>query len=154
MKLRNIRVSKLLAEKVWSTLRSEKIHLQELVTDDVQPALVEYLTSFSGLRRLRLISTSLYRTPSWVFNQLAIRFYEQGLENHIRFLESLDVHVSYEGKWFFGSHCFSVIKKGTHLTFLELSIDSEDILRGTEDVRDDTESLSPARENAMVRLST
>ena len=45
----------LLAQKIWSTLRSEKIHLQELVTDDAQPALVEYLTSFSGLRRLRLI---------------------------------------------------------------------------------------------------
>ena len=147
MKLRNIRVP---AEKIWSTLRSEKSHLQELATDDVQPALVEYLTSFSGLRRLRLISTSLYRTPSWVFNQLTIRFYGQGLENHISFLESLNVHVSYEGKWCFGSHCFSVIKKGTHLTFLELSIDSEDIPRGKEEVRDDTESLSPTRENAIV----
>ncbi|EDR03571.1 uncharacterized protein LACBIDRAFT_307044 [Laccaria bicolor S238N-H82] len=38
------------AQKIWSTLRSEKIHLQELVTDNAQPALVEYLTSFSGLK--------------------------------------------------------------------------------------------------------
>ena len=91
-----------------------------------------------------------------MFNQLAIRFYEQVLENHISFLDSLNVHVSYEGKWCFGRHCFSVINKGTHLTFLELSIDSEDIediLRGKEEVRDDAESLSPARENAMVCLS-
>ena len=153
MKLRNIRVPVIQAEKIWSTLRSEKIHLQKPATDDVQPALVEYLTSFSGLRRLRLISTSLYRTPPWVFNQLAIRFYGQGLENYISFLESLNVHVSYEGKWRFGRHCFTVIKKGTHLTLLELSIDSEDILRGKEEVRDDAESLSPARENAMVCLS-
>ena len=89
-------------------------------------------------------------------NQLAIRVYEQGLENHISFLESLNVHVSYEGKWYFGSHFFNVIKKleGTHLTLLELSIDSEDILRGKEEVRDDAESLSPTRENPIVRLST
>ena len=137
------------AEKIWSTLRSEKIHLQELVTDEAQPALVEYLTSFSGLRRLRLIWTSSY---SAVSNQLAIHFYEQGLENHISSLESLQVRSSYEGKWCFGNHCSNVIKKGTRLTLLELSINSEDI-RGAEEVRDDAESPSPTRKNAIVRLS-
>jgi len=143
----------LLAEKIWSTLRSEKIHLQELVTDEAQPALVEYLTSFSGLRRLRLTWTSSYRTPPEVYNQLAVHFYEQGLENHISFLESLEVRSSYEGKWCFGNHCSNVIKKGTRLTLFELSINSEDIPRGEQEVRDYAESLSPTRENAIVRLS-
>ncbi|EDR02862.1 uncharacterized protein LACBIDRAFT_332053 [Laccaria bicolor S238N-H82] len=141
-----------LAQKIWSTLRSEKIHLQELVTDDVQPALVEYLTSFSGLRRLRLIWTSSYRTPLLVSNQLAIRFYEQGLDNHISFLESLQVRSSYEGKWCFGNHCSNVIKRGTRLTLLKLSINSEDIPRGEEEVRDYAESPSPIRENAIWSL--
>ena len=99
-----------LAQRIWSTLQSEKIHLQELVTDDAQPALVEYLTSFSGLRRLRLIGTSSHFIPPRVSDQLAIRFYEHGLENHISFLESLEVHSSYEGKWCFGNHCSNVIK--------------------------------------------
>jgi hypothetical protein len=141
------------AQKIWSTLQSEKIHLQELVTDDAQPALIEYLTSFSGLRRLRLTWTSSYRTPPWVYNRLAIHFYEQGLPNHISFLESLEVRSSYEGKWCFGNHCSNVIKKGTRLTLLELSINSEDIPRGEEEVRDYAKSLSPTRENAIVRLS-
>jgi hypothetical protein len=143
----------LLAQKIWSTLRSEKIHLQELVTDDAQPALVEYLTSFSGLRRLRLIRTSSYRTHPQVYNRLAIHFYEQGLENHISFLESLEVRSSYEGKWCFGNHCSNVIKKGTRLTLLELSINSGDISRGEKAVRSCAKSLSPTRENAIVRLS-
>ena len=142
-----------LAQKIWSTLRSEKIHLQELVTDNVQPALVGYLTSFSGLRRLRLIWTSSHLIPPWMSNQHAIHFYEQGLENHISFLESLQVHSSYEGKWCFGNHCSNVIKKGTRLTLLELSIDSQDIPRGEVEVHDYAKSLSPTRENAIVRLS-
>ena len=137
--------------QVWSTLRSEKIHLQELVTDDAQPALVEYLTSFSGLRRLRLTRTSSYRTSPRVSNQLAIHFYEQGLENHISFLEFLEVRSSYEGKWCFGDHCSNIIKKGTRLTLLELSINSEDIPKGEKKVRD--HAKSPTRENAIVRLS-
>ena len=142
-----------LAQRIWSTLQSEKIHLQELVTDDAQPALVEYLTSFSGLRRLRLIWTSSHLIPPWMSNQHAIHFYEQGLENHISFLESLEVHSSYEGKWCFGKHCSNVVKKGTRLTLLELSIDSEDIPRGEAEVRKYAESLSPTRDNAIVRPS-
>ena len=143
----------LLAQKVWSTLRSEKIHLQELVTDDAQPALIEYLTSFSGLRRLRLTRTSSYRTPPRVSNQLAIHFYEQGLENHISSLESLEVRSSYEGKWCFGNHCSNIIKKATRLTLLELSINSEDIPRGEKKVQGYAKSLSPTTDNAIVRLS-
>ncbi|KIJ90594.1 hypothetical protein K443DRAFT_15081 [Laccaria amethystina LaAM-08-1] len=54
-----------------------------------------------------------------------------GLENHVSFLESLEV-----------------IKKGVHLTLLELSINSEGIK-----VRDDAESPPPTRENAIIRLS-
>jgi hypothetical protein len=145
--------SESLVPEIWSTLRLEKIHLQELITDDAQPALVEYLKSFSGLRRLRLIRTSSESTPPWVYNRLAIHFYEQGLENHISFLDSLEVRSSYEGKWCFGNHCSNVIKKGTRLTLLDLSVNSEDIPRGEEEVRDYAESLPPTRENAIVRLS-
>ncbi|EDR02835.1 uncharacterized protein LACBIDRAFT_295356 [Laccaria bicolor S238N-H82] len=139
-----------LAQKIWSTLQSEKIYLQELVTDDAQPALVEYLTSFSGLRHLRLISTSSHFTPPWVSNQLAIRYYEQGLENHISFLESLEVRSTYEGKWCFGNHCSNLIKKGTRLTLLELSINSRDIPGGEEEIRHYAES--PTRQNAIWSL--
>lgn len=142
-----------LAEKIWSILRSEEIHFQELVTDDAQPALIEYLTSFSGLRRLGLIRTSSCLTPSWVSNRLAIQFCEQGLENHISFLESLEVRSRYEGKWCFGNHCSNVIKQGTRLTLLQLSINSQDIPREEEEVCDYAESLSPTKENAIVRLS-
>ncbi|EDR03570.1 uncharacterized protein LACBIDRAFT_331353 [Laccaria bicolor S238N-H82] len=149
-----------LAQKIWSTLRSEKIHLQELVTDNAQPALVEYLTSFSGLRRLRLTRTSSYHTPqqvsnqlaTQVSNQLAIHFYEQGLENHISFLEALEVHSSYEGMWCFGKHCSNIIKKATRLSLLELSINSEDIPRGEEKVHAYAKSQSPTKENAIGEL--
>ncbi|KIK03195.1 hypothetical protein K443DRAFT_5612 [Laccaria amethystina LaAM-08-1] len=44
----------------WLSLQLENVHLQEIVTDDVQLALIEYLTSFSGLRRLRLTQASRF----------------------------------------------------------------------------------------------
>ena len=134
---------------VWSVLRLEKIHLQEIVTDDVRLPLIEYLTSFSGLRRLRLIEAS-YLTKPLVSNQLAIKFYERALRNHVHSLDSLDIDVSYEGNWCFASHCSGVIKNCTRLTLLKLSINSEDMA----EEKDDEDDSSASGDNVIVGVPT
>jgi hypothetical protein len=125
---------------VWSSLRVENIHLQEIVTDDVRLALIEYLTSFSGLRRLRLTQASWYRMTPLESDQLAIKFYGRALPNHVHSLESLEINASYEGNWSFASHCSSILKQCACLTSLKLSINSKDIEEEKdEDDNDDDE---------------
>lgn len=124
---------------VWSSLRLENIHLQDIVTDDIQLALIEYLTSFSGLRRLRLTQASRYTMSPLASDQLAIMFYERALQNHVHSLESLEIDANYEGKWCFANHCSGIIKQCACLTSLKLSIDSKDIGEEDEDTEDDDE---------------
>jgi hypothetical protein len=114
------------SKNVWLSLRLENIHLQEIVTDDVQLALIEYLTSFSGLQRLRLTQASLFLSPL-ASDQVAIEFYERALHNHVHSLESLEIDAGYEGNWCFASHCSGIIKQCAYLTSLKLSINSKDI---------------------------
>ena len=137
------------SENVWSVLRLEKIHLQEIVTDDVRLPLIEYLTSFSGLRRLRLIEAS-YLTKPLVSDQLAIKFYERALRNHVHSLDSLDIDVSYEGNWCFASHCSGIIKNCTRLTLLKLSMNSEDMA----EEMDDEDDSSASGDNVIVGVPT
>jgi hypothetical protein len=136
---------------VWSVLRLEKIHLQEIVTDDVQLPLIEYLTSFSGLRRLRLNRASSYCTLPLVSDQLGIKFYERALQNHIHSLDSLEINTNFDGNWCFASHCSSIIKKCTRLTFLELPINSQDMAEEKDDELDD---LSASGDNVIVCVPT
>lgn len=124
---------------VWSVLWFEKIHLQEIITDVVQSALIEYLASFSGLRRLILTETP-YDMPPQVSDQLALKFYEQALQNHVHSLDALEINTNYEGKWSFASHCSSIIIKCTRLTFLKLSINSEDMAEENNNKEDSSAS--------------
>ena len=111
---------------VWSSLRLENIYLQEIVTDYVQIALIEYLTSFSGLRRLRLTHASRHDIPPLVSDQLATEFYGRALRNHVHSLESLEINAKDEGNWCFASHCSGIIKQCACLTSLKLSVSSKD----------------------------
>ena len=131
---------------IWSVLRLEKIHLQEIVTDDVQLALIEYLASFSGLRRLKLTEAPSYGTPPQVSDELASKFYERALQDHIHSLDSLEINTNYEGNWSFANHWSSIIKKCTRLTLLKLSINSE----GMAEEKDDADDSSASGDNVIV----
>ena len=124
---------------IWSSLRLENIHLQEIVTDDVQLTFIEYLTSFSGLRRLRLTRASRYTMTPLESDQLAITFYGRALQNHVHSLESLEIDARYEGKWCFADHCSSIIKQCACLTSLKLSIHSKDVREEKEEDEDGDE---------------
>ena len=123
---------------IWSSLRLENIHLQEIVTDEVQLTLIEYLTSFSGLRCLRLTRASRYTMTPLESDQLAITFYGRALQNHVHSLESLEIDARYEGKWCFADHCSGIIKQCACLTSLKLSIHSKDV-REEKDEDDEDE---------------
>ena len=135
---------------VWSVLQLEKIHLQEIVTDDIQSALIEYLASFSGVRSLRLTQAPSYCMLPQVSDELAIKFYEWALQNHIHSLDSLKINTNYERNWAFVSHCSSIIKKFTCLTFIKLSINSEDMA----EEKDDKEDSSASGDNVIVGVPT
>ena len=53
------------SENIWLSLRLENKHLQEIVMDYIQIALIKYLTSFSGLQHLRLTQASWYRSHAF-----------------------------------------------------------------------------------------
>lgn len=117
-------------DEIWDTLRREGIYLSEVSTDEVSEALLDYLASYSGLKKVTLsFATSPNMTSS---DALAIRFYYNVLPKHVGSLSVLDISPIFEGKWCFGKHNIASVRQCTKLVSLKMSINSDDI-----DGRDD-----------------
>ncbi|KAH9479909.1 hypothetical protein JR316_0008505 [Psilocybe cubensis] len=114
-------------EEIWDTLREERICLKELTTDEVNDALLDYLSSYSGLQKLTLTSATAHSAKK--SDALAMKFYRDVLPKHAGTLVSLDVCPVYEGKWCFGKHNSSSLLQCTKLSNLKIHINSEDINR-------------------------
>lgn len=118
-------------DDVWNTLKEERIYLKEIVTDSVNEALLDYLASYSGLKKLQLKCTT--RGDSSVSSdKLALQFYAEVLPKHADSLQSLDISPEYEGKWCFGRHNERSLRLCTKLEELKIHIHSRDINRAKQ----------------------
>ncbi|KAF8160012.1 hypothetical protein B0H34DRAFT_705799 [Crassisporium funariophilum] len=117
-------------DEVWDTLRREEIYLAEIATDEVCEALLDYLASYSGLKKFSLSGTKTQ--DSFSSDPLAMRFYDEVLPNHASTITVLDVPAEYEGKWCFGKHNASILQRCTKLANLRVSIHSQDMDREKE----------------------
>ena len=105
---------------IWSTLTGSGIQLEELVHDRTPISLIDYLSSYAGLKKLKLSVSPFTNISS--SNKAAIRFFNDVLSRHVETLESLSLQSNYEGEWCFTLRNAGVIGQCTKLNHLLMSI--------------------------------
>jgi hypothetical protein len=117
-------------DDIWSAFTGSGIRLQELEHDTITDSLLDYLLTFSGLRKLSLIGLGdneqhLSDTPAYA------RFCTFVLPNHQETLEELNITPFLDCRWCFGSHNAYVIAKCTKLKYISMSVISSQVGRAT-----------------------
>ncbi len=109
---------------IWSSFIGSGIQLEELVHSTTTTSLIKYLSTYSGLKKLKLLA-SPYTTRS-SSDKVATRFFNNVLPRHFETLERLCLEAYFEGKWCFTSHNAALITQCTKLNHLGMSIISDD----------------------------
>ena len=108
---------------IWSTFIGSGIQLEELVHNTTTTSLIDYLSSYSGLKKLKLSVSQFTNASS--SDEAATRFFNDVLPRHVETLESLSLEAYYEGEWCFTSRNTGVIKRCTKLNRLLISVVSK-----------------------------
>ena len=119
--LKRFTESRTLMTKIYKTLAHERILLSRIVIDDVFPAFLDYLSSYSGI--LTDISIlHLYKSvPFEELDELAVRFYASILPKHIGSLEILNISPRFTCNWCFHPKKHSLFSRAKHLRSLSVS---------------------------------
>ncbi|KAF4610919.1 hypothetical protein D9613_006546 [Agrocybe pediades] len=109
--------------EMWDTLREESIHLSaiDLNLVEVDDALLDYLVSYRGIRKLVFDNSyKLWGSPE--IGPIAVRFFKDVLPKISSTLEVLHLEPSSVGAWCFGHDNAEAIAKCTNLRELTVSI--------------------------------
>jgi hypothetical protein len=115
------------ADDIWVAFRRSRVSLEELEVgfEAMEDSLNDYLSSFSGLKKLRLSIPSFDDRAS--SEASAVKFWSDGFPNHVDTLRDFSLHACYEGQWCFGRHTASLIAKCTKLKQLTICVQPGDI---------------------------
>lgn len=105
-------------DEIWSTLNRAGIRLQNVSVDNVGMAFLQYISSYSGLKKIQLVTENF---PHWRRRDsefAARRFYEECLLHHVESLEELDVQALYEGRWCLVDENVAVLRQCPRLRVL------------------------------------
>ena len=105
-------------DEIWRTFLGSGIHLEELKHDLIPMSLIDYLSSYSGLKKLRLMVESDNRNCLAAANP----FFNKCLTNHVDTLEELILIARHEGPWTFCSDNSKSIAKCTRLKLLAMNV--------------------------------
>ncbi|KAJ7766558.1 hypothetical protein DFH07DRAFT_809394 [Mycena maculata] len=116
--------------EIWTRLRTDTGHpryLTEINTRIVTSDLLEYLASYSGVRKLTLnFPDGGSRNAS---DRLADIFFETVLPQHAASLMELSCPAGYESRWSFGTHNLDAISRLQKLRALQMSINAGEMTR-------------------------
>ncbi|KAI3601580.1 hypothetical protein WG66_003040 [Moniliophthora roreri] len=135
---------------LWKTLTQQKIHIKDITVQwRIEPELLDYLASFSGIKHLAILC-AFPDGPrsSWdgQDRRLAIQFANRVLPKHAESLETLNVSGHDEGCWAFRRTNAAQYGKCTMLRELGISINSEDI--GSNSINSHRDVMKPCLELA------
>ena len=137
------------SEAIWDALREERIYLRRIATDHVNPSLVEYLGSYTGLNELSIaprpgptplapLFTSLERLslrddhaaqdPTQDID-LAKAFWTIAVPSHASTLTHLHVDAPHDGGWCFNDAVAPSLLACTELQTVEVTVQPRDIDR-------------------------
>lgn len=112
-------------DDVWKTLKDAEVHLEEITVDVVVPALLDYLHSYSGLKKLVMKPGGF--TDGIRSDAMASEFFATSLVKHKISLQELAIQALYEGDWCFSSSNLSAISACQGLQTLKMSIISNQL---------------------------
>ncbi|KJA16624.1 hypothetical protein HYPSUDRAFT_47244 [Hypholoma sublateritium FD-334 SS-4] len=112
-------------DEVWSILRDAEVHLEEITVDVVVPALLDYLHSYSGVKKL--IMTPGGFDDGIRSDAMASEFFAASLANHKASLQELAIKALFEGAWCLSAGNLSVISACQSVKTLKLSIMSDQL---------------------------
>ncbi|KAJ6507047.1 hypothetical protein C8R45DRAFT_971383, partial [Mycena sanguinolenta] len=109
---------------IWRLLRfrAPDMRLAELTTNLVTPELLEYLSSYSGMKKLNLVCPDGGNLNA--SNRLADTLFEAVLPRHAESLTEFSCPAAYESRFSFGTHNVDVVSLLHKLTKLEMSINA------------------------------
>ena len=112
---------------IWIAFRRSNIRLEELEVgfNAMADSLNDYLSSFTGLKKLSLTITGLHGGTS--SNASANKFWSSGFPNHVNTIQDFSLRADYGGQWCFGLHNHSLLEKCTKLRQFTVSLRPEDI---------------------------
>ena len=107
-------------DEIWAILKTTNVHLIDIDVNQISTTLLDYISSYSGLKKLRLARIDL-RTQER--SDLANHFYDLCLGKHTSSLEELIVTPAYEGGWCLVDKALVVISLCKKLKILEGSLE-------------------------------
>ena len=120
-------------DDIWVAFKRSNIRLEELEVgiNAVADSIIDYLSSFSGLKKLRLFIPNF---DNQTFSDAsAVKFWSESLQNHVDTIRDFSLRACYSGQWCFGRHNRSLVGKCTKLKQLTVSLLPEDIPTEAED---------------------
>jgi hypothetical protein len=105
---------------IWAILKTTDVRLDGIDVNHVSTTLLDYISSYSGLKKLHLAPKNLEFQDESDF--AANQFYNLCLGKHTSSLEELTVMAGYEGGWCFGDQALVVISLCKKLKILEGSL--------------------------------
>jgi hypothetical protein len=112
-------------DQIWETIHDAGLKLEEITLYIIPPAFVEYIASYSGLKKLT-IGTGGFKDGT-ASDNAGKRFYE-ALEKHADSIEELDISAYYEGLWCFGHHNKALLSTFQNLKTLSMKVQSTDLV--------------------------
>ena len=117
-------------EEIWTMIYQAGLQLEEISTHRVCPAFLDYLDSYSGLKKLYLAPDGFRDSAS--SNLAASQFYES-ICKHTQSLEELNICALYEDAWCINnrnrsSGLFSIISTCPNLKELHVKVHSKDLV--------------------------
>jgi hypothetical protein len=128
-------------EQIWRTIYNADLRLEEITVQDFPSAFLEYMGSYSGLKKL-VISTGGFK-DGLTSDNCAKKFYET-LEMHAGSMEELQVLADYDGVWCFGHHNKDLFPTFHNLKTLDVKVQSSDLVP-------DSEVEQSSRQDIIVR---
>lgn len=112
-------------EDIWQALIHAGVRLEAITADVVPNSFLDYLASYSGLKKLRLTPGGFHEGAS--SDATAEQFFSATLDSHVQSLEDLQIASLFEGLWCVGSHNLEVLSKCTKLKKLRMNIISSQL---------------------------
>ena len=145
--LSRVPISETHNQEIWRTVSNAGLRLEEITLYNTPSAFVEYLGSYSGLKKL-IIHPGRYKNG--IASDIAGKKFYEALEKHASSIEELDVDTYYEGLWCFGHHNKALFSTLQNLRTLSVKVQSSDLVRKSEVGRTSRQdiivsSLGPSR---------
>lgn len=108
-------------EDIWKALGSSEVLLEAITVDDVPQSFLDYLSSYSALKKSTLTTTPFTIADPKASKTMAKHFFDKVLIHHALPLEDPRIWGLFQSLWCFGPHNVEVISKCINLKSIRMN---------------------------------